>query len=429
MPPRGSRPRSATAASPGSGPASAPREVREGSCTVHRRGDVLTTCEVASDRPGRLAGPPRGPAPATRPWPERAERCWPACRASSACGSWTGRAGLLIRYDPTRSSARRGCSGWPRRCSTARAAGASCCPRRPGTQFGPANMTLGVAALADFVVPALAPVSAVLLVGTNLRTLQGRLAPGPAEAVRAAGALHRHRGDDAGERPVRGLGPDVVVLPVLARPAPRRPGGRAPAAAGGVPAAPPAGPADRGGGRRGAGRRLDRSGDGRPVRGGAGRALAGRRPGGRGRGDRRRAGGAGAGGGVAEAAGRRRARRLDRARRLAADRGRARRPTGRGRRRSAGPWSRRRAPRPARTSPTLRAERFAERPSARRSRRPAFGLLVGDLAAAGAILRPDYATGPGLSVPLETLRDAARCAGGGSSPARPTPSTAWPRST
>jgi cation transport ATPase len=33
------------------------------------------------------------------------------------------------------------------------------------------------------------------------------------------------------------------------------------------------------------------------------------------------------------------------------------------------------------------------------------GLIVGDLTTAGAILRPDYATGVGLAVPLETLRD------------------------
>jgi cation transport ATPase len=34
------------------------------------------------------------------------------------------------------------------------------------------------------------------------------------------------------------------------------------------------------------------------------------------------------------------------------------------------------------------------------------GLLVGDVTTAGAILRPDYATGVGLAMPLETLRDA-----------------------
>ena len=38
------------------------------------------------------------------------------------------------------------------------------------------------------------------------------------------------------------------------------------------------------------------------------------------------------------------------------------------------------------------------------------GLLVGDLTTASAILRPDYATGPGLGVSLESLRDVAECA-------------------
>ena len=38
------------------------------------------------------------------------------------------------------------------------------------------------------------------------------------------------------------------------------------------------------------------------------------------------------------------------------------------------------------------------------------GLAVGDLAAAGAILRPDYATGPGLGVSLESLRDLGESA-------------------
>ena len=37
------------------------------------------------------------------------------------------------------------------------------------------------------------------------------------------------------------------------------------------------------------------------------------------------------------------------------------------------------------------------------------GLLVGDVTTAGAILRPDYATGPGLAFPLETLQAIARC--------------------
>ncbi len=37
------------------------------------------------------------------------------------------------------------------------------------------------------------------------------------------------------------------------------------------------------------------------------------------------------------------------------------------------------------------------------------GLLVGDISMAGAILRPDYATGPGLAFPLEALQAGALC--------------------
>jgi cation transport ATPase len=61
-------------------------------------------------------------------------------------------------------------------------------------------------------------------------------------------------------------------------------------------------------------------------------------------------------------------------------------------------------------SPTLRGEEFADRTVGPTLATAGVGLLVGDLATFIAILRPDYATGPGLAVPLETLRDAARCA-------------------
>ena len=61
-------------------------------------------------------------------------------------------------------------------------------------------------------------------------------------------------------------------------------------------------------------------------------------------------------------------------------------------------------------SPTLRTEAFADQAVGPTLATAGFGLLVGDLTAVGAILRPDYATGPGLAFPLETLRDAALCA-------------------
>ena len=60
-----------------------------------------------------------------------------------------------------------------------------------------------------------------------------------------------------------------------------------------------------------------------------------------------------------------------------------------------------------------RAETFADRTVGPTLATAGLGLLVGDLTAAGAILRPDYATGPALAFPLETLRDAALCARSG----------------
>jgi Cu2+-exporting ATPase len=66
-------------------------------------------------------------------------------------------------------------------------------------------------------------------------------------------------------------------------------------------------------------------------------------------------------------------------------------------------------PAPGRTSPTLRTEASADRAVGPTLATASVGLLLGDLSTFGAILPPDYATGPGLTVPLETLRDAALC--------------------
>lgn len=58
-------------------------------------------------------------------------------------------------------------------------------------------------------------------------------------------------------------------------------------------------------------------------------------------------------------------------------------------------------------APTLRGEEFAERTVAPTMAIAGLGLLIGDIATAGAILRPDYATGPGVAFPLETLQAIA----------------------
>jgi cation transport ATPase len=66
------------------------------------------------------------------------------------------------------------------------------------------------------------------------------------------------------------------------------------------------------------------------------------------------------------------------------------------------------APHGSRT-PTLRGETFAEQTVAPTLAIAGLGLLIGDVSTAGAILRPDYATGPGVAFPLETLQAIALC--------------------
>jgi Cu2+-exporting ATPase len=77
------------------------------------------------------------------------------------------------------------------------------------------------------------------------------------------------------------------------------------------------------------------------------------------------------------------------------------------------------SPTPGPTSPALRAEAYADRAVGPTLATAGVGLLIGDLTTVGAILPPDYATGPGLAVPLETLRDAALCTGRGIVVCRP----------
>ncbi len=60
-------------------------------------------------------------------------------------------------------------------------------------------------------------------------------------------------------------------------------------------------------------------------------------------------------------------------------------------------------------SPAGHGEVAAERNVAPTLAMAGLGLLVGDVTTAGAILRPDYATGPGLAFPLETLQAIALC--------------------
>jgi cation transport ATPase len=68
------------------------------------------------------------------------------------------------------------------------------------------------------------------------------------------------------------------------------------------------------------------------------------------------------------------------------------------------------SPAPGPMAPTIRSEAFATRAVGPTLATAGIGFLAGDLLTVGAILRPDYATGPGLAVPLETLHNVALCA-------------------
>ena len=60
-------------------------------------------------------------------------------------------------------------------------------------------------------------------------------------------------------------------------------------------------------------------------------------------------------------------------------------------------------------TPTLHGETFAERTVAPTMAIAGLGLLIGDASMAAAVLAPDYASGPGLAFPLETLQAVALC--------------------
>jgi cation transport ATPase len=67
------------------------------------------------------------------------------------------------------------------------------------------------------------------------------------------------------------------------------------------------------------------------------------------------------------------------------------------------------APSPRTNRPYRHGEAAAEGKVAPTLALAGVGLLIGDLTTAGAILRPDYTTGPGLAFPLETLQALAVC--------------------
>ena len=374
--------------------------------SIHRRGSTLTTWEVVSDDPGRLKLRHEAllgdPVVADRLRRALVDR--PAIRIVKT-SEVTGH--LLVRYDPTQLSAQSliGLCESSVHEPEPRPVDA---PMSTRANFGLANLTLGVAAAGEFLVPVLRPVSALLLVATNLgtfrearRQLEGKklglpvlymaiVATTLATGQFLASALmtwffrfwHRRfrvelatersrllegsRGAPAMARLLTPSGTEVLVT--IGR---LKLGDRLIVANG------EAVPAD---GKVIAGEGVV---DERGVRGLEG--ISRKRPG-----DNLLCGSTVlAGSFQVEVA------RLGEETRAAAIRRALVAAT---------------SPAPGPSAPTIRSEAFASRAVGPTLATAGVGLLAGDLMTVGAILRPDYATGPGLAVPLETLHNVALCA-------------------
>jgi cation transport ATPase len=386
--------------------AALPRGLHAANRTIFRHGVLLSSCDVVSDEPGRLH---------LRHKALRHDRALAKAvthRLGSipgvtgvAVGSWTS--SLFVRFDPARAAAPRvlqvaadaleGADGW---CGSL--------PKPAHANPGLAYATLGVAALSDTVVPALMPASAVLLIGTNLSTYRTAweqlrtwkfglpvVYTAIATTALASGqflscalmmvcyrfwhdrlrvelaSARRQLLDQCLPRPRFAclLKPEEgeVILPVeRLQPADRvrvGPGETLPAD-GRVIAGEAIVDERSVRGLEGASRKKP----GEPVLAGS-RVLAGSL--------------------TIEVT-----RHGDRTRASAIERDLVAATS----------------PAPGRMSPTSRTEAFADRAVGPTLATAGVGLLTGDLATVGAILAPDYATGPGLAVPLETLRNTTKCA-------------------
>jgi Cu2+-exporting ATPase len=383
-----------------------PRVRLDRACTIHRYGGLLSTCKILLDRPGRLHL--RHPAVSKdRSLAREVERRLAAVPGvfRAGRGAWTS--GLFVHYDPSRIGAFRlirlveetldDPGGW-----------AGALPAPAASRFGLPITTLGTAALGEFALPAANPVCAVLLVGTNLGTFKAAwlqlrarqlglpvlytaimataLATGHFLSCALMSVLYRFWHDRlrlelAAERRrlLHGCLPRprsaVLITPdgteVLVDLDRLQSGDRVLVRAGEtVPA------------------------DGRVIRG---EAIVDERSffGGDGATRKRMNDPVLAGSSVLTGsvrleitapADRTLASSISRAL-LAAT-----------------------SPTPGATAPSLRAELFADQAVGPTLATAGVGLLIGDITTVAAVLPPDYATGPGMAVPLETLRNAAACA-------------------
>lgn len=377
--------------------------------SLHRHGSTLTTWEILSDEPGLLRLRQeclRNDAVAV----DRIKRellGLPGVRAVKA----HERSGFfLIRYDPS-AIASRALLGRAESTLLELEHGSSRTSRSIVSGFGAANLSLGIAAVGEFLVPALLPVSAVLLVVTNARTVRSAfrqlgmkrlglpvlytaivvttLATGQflASALmtwlfrfwdrrfKVDLASERHRlleRTSAGPLMARLLVPSGVE--VLVPDARLRPGDQILLAKGERV------PAD--------GMILAGEGivDERAIRGLEGIAI--KKPG-----DPILACST-----VLSGSFQVEVSRLGEATRAASIRRVLTAAT---------------SPTPGQSAPTARSEMFASRAVGPTLATASVGFLAGDLMTVGAILRPDYATGPGLAVPLETLHKVALCSRAG----------------
>ena len=137
---------------------------------LHRHGAALTTWEVVSDEPGRLKLRQESlrddPIVANRV--ARELRLLPGVQFVKS-GDGTGH--LVVRYDPSSITA-RALLGRAESTLLEIAPRVVDSPHAVPATFGLANLSLGIAAVGEFLVPALLPISAGLLVATNLRTFR-----------------------------------------------------------------------------------------------------------------------------------------------------------------------------------------------------------------------------------------------------------------